>query len=61
MLFPALALQYKNDMDMASQQRATKMGQRLDVEKIRDDSAAVLLVPVESSVDRWFLVPQMFI
>lgn len=58
MLFPALALQYKNDMDMASQQRATKMGQRLDVEKIRGDSAAVLLVPVESSVDGWFWVPQ---
>lgn len=60
MLFPALVLQYRNNMDIASQQRATKVDQRVDVEKIQSDSEAVLVVPVESFVDRWFWVPQMF-
>lgn len=60
MLFPGVALQYRNNVGIASQQRATEVDQRLDVERIRSDGAAVLMAPLESFVGRWFWVPQLF-
>ena len=47
-----LALQYKKNMDILSQQRAAKMDKGLDMEKIGSNSKAVLMVPIESFMAR---------
>lgn len=54
-----LALQYKKNMDILSQQRATMMNEGLDMEKIGSNSKVVLMVPIESFMARYFLVPQL--